>query len=379
MASGPPRLGLVVRRVYGGAPKSSVHELARDARFCAPQARLAGQGGPWEPGRGGTGTAVGTWRGLRPDRRGAGIGRDCWCGDREGEGAAGSGPGGDLGSAFDARRPAATALAAGVAERSAEPHHIKKAAYLVRARTAALDAARANGVGAARLRLEFPDATSFAPVRAKAIVVARIDIGDRQVHTETSAIAEAGAAAGSPAGSMPTMARGGGYSGTLKYRQGEGMRPDVAAAFDRMAAAARGRRARLNRQSGFRSDAEQAALFAAHPDPKWVALPGQSLHRCATELDLGPEAAYGWLAAKASRFGFVQRYQLGGVAFRLRRGAAALFCGGQFSRTAMVAGGAMGALRGCRPSRLRPGSASGRHCSVPPPIGTSPLPFSPPN
>jgi hypothetical protein len=60
--------------------------------------------------------------------------------------------------------------------------------------------------------------------------------------------------------------------------------------------------------SGFRSDAEQAALFAAHPDPKWVAPPGPSLHRCATELDLGPETAYGWLAANASRFGFVQRY-----------------------------------------------------------------------
>jgi hypothetical protein len=60
--------------------------------------------------------------------------------------------------------------------------------------------------------------------------------------------------------------------------------------------------------SGFRSDAEQAALFAAHPDPKWVAPPGHSLHRCATELDLGPESAYGWLAANASRYGFVQRY-----------------------------------------------------------------------
>ncbi len=39
-----------------------------------------------------------------------------------------------------------------------------------------------------------------------------------------------------------------------------------------------------------------------------MAPPGHSLHRCATELDLGPESAYGWLAANASRFGFVQRY-----------------------------------------------------------------------
>jgi D-alanyl-D-alanine dipeptidase len=104
------------------------------------------------------------------------------------------------------------------------------------------------------------------------------------------------------------MASGGGYAGPLVYRTGEGMRPDVAAAFDRMAAAAQGDGIALLVVSGFRSDAEQAALFAAHPDPKWVAPPGHSLHRCATELDLGPETAYAWLAANATRFGFLQRY-----------------------------------------------------------------------
>jgi len=36
--------------------------------------------------------------------------------------------------------------------------------------------------------------------------------------------------------------------------------------------------------------------------------PGTSLHRCATELDLGPPSAYGWLAANASRFHFLKRY-----------------------------------------------------------------------
>jgi LAS superfamily LD-carboxypeptidase LdcB len=49
-------------------------------------------------------------------------------------------------------------------------------------------------------------------------------------------------------------------------------------------------------------------LFAAHPDPKWVAPPGKSLHRLGTELDLGPSSAYGWLAANAHRFGFIKRY-----------------------------------------------------------------------
>jgi hypothetical protein len=75
-----------------------------------------------------------------------------------------------------------------------------------------------------------------------------------------------------------------------------------------MAAAAAAAGITLIVVSGFRSDAEQAELFAAHPDPKWVAPPGTSLHRCATELDLGPESAYGWIDANASRFGFVQRY-----------------------------------------------------------------------
>src|SRR4051795_5110190 len=86
------------------------------------------------------------------------------------------------------------------------------------------------------------------------------------------------------------------------------MRPDVALAFDRMARAASAAGVHLIVVSGFRSDAEQAVLFARHPDPRWVAPPGKSLHRLATELDLGPRSAYGWLAANAGRFGFVKRY-----------------------------------------------------------------------
>ena len=61
--------------------------------------------------------------------------------------------------------------------------------------------------------------------------------------------------------------------------------------------------------SAFRSDAEQAVLFAANPNPKWVAPPGTSLHRYATELDLGPPAAYAWLQENHRRFGFIRRYE----------------------------------------------------------------------
>ena len=188
-----------------------------------------------------------------------------------------------------------------------DPRHLGKVAYLARARAAALATARANGVDETHLRVSFPDRDSFAPVRVEAVVLAAVEVGDRPMHTEASAVAEAGTPS-SASGGMPTMASGGGYGGPLAVRQGEGMRPDVAVAFDRMAAAAAGAGLVLVVNSGFRSDAEQAALFAAHPDPRWVAPPGRSLHRCATELDLGPETAYGWLAANASRFGFVQRY-----------------------------------------------------------------------
>ena len=191
---------------------------------------------------------------------------------------------------------------------SPDPHHLGKAAYLLRARLAAVRAAKANGVAESHLRLSFPDRDSFAPLRVKVVIVAEVEAGKRHSRAEASAVAEAAAPVSTTSESMTTMASGGGYSGPLVYRQGHGMRPDVAAAFDRMSAAAAAAGLALVVNSAFRSDAEQAALFAAHPDPTWVAPPGHSLHRCATELDLGPETAYGWLAANASRFGFVQRY-----------------------------------------------------------------------
>jgi hypothetical protein len=60
--------------------------------------------------------------------------------------------------------------------------------------------------------------------------------------------------------------------------------------------------------SALRTDAEQAVLWAQHPDPNWVAPPGTSLHRFGTELDLGPASAYAWLEANAPRFHFIRRY-----------------------------------------------------------------------
>lgn len=232
---------------------------------------------------------------------------------------------------------------------SPNPGHIEKAAYLARAREAAAAAAKANGVSAPNLRVSFPGADSFAPVRVEAVVSAAIEVGDGAPRAEASAVAEAGAPSSPSGESGSAMATGGGYSGPLVYRQGHGMRPDVGVAFDRMAAAAGQDGLALVVNSAFRSDAEQAALFAAHPDPTWVAPPGHSLHRCATELDLGPETAYGWLAANAGHFGFVQRYSWEPWHFGYEAGPPPCSSAGNVvaaSGTAHAGGGGDGSLSG---------------------------------
>ncbi len=144
--------------------------------------------------------------------------------------------------------------------------------------------------------------SSFAPTQVRVALegTAVVDGETSGSQAKVKAVAEAYPLA--PTASTE-MASGGGYSGPLAMRQGEGMRPDVAEAFDAMAAAARQDGHALLINSAFRSDAEQAALFAANPDPRMVARPGTSLHRCGTELDLGPPSAYGWLARTPSASG----------------------------------------------------------------------------
>ena len=155
------------------------------------------------------------------------------------------------------------------------------------------------------MTVTFPDGSSFAPTRVRVTVrdLFEVRTGDARRTARIEATAEAELA-------PPTelAGSGGGYAGPLATRQGERMRPDVARAFDRMERAARADGVGLIITSAFRSDAEQAVLFARHPDPRWVAPPGRSLHRLGTELDLGPPSAYGWLAANAPRFHFVKRY-----------------------------------------------------------------------
>ncbi|MBK5233630.1 MAG: transglycosylase SLT domain-containing protein [Thermoleophilia bacterium] len=186
------------------------------------------------------------------------------------------------------------------------PAHMSKFEYLARARLTAIRIAVRNGASPLRVSVRFPDSFSFAPVRTRVTLRSKVESGGAGKWTSDWAEARVGAPVSM--GAVPAMANGGGYSGPLAERQGHGLRPDVAAAFDAMVAAASAAGVVLTINSAFRSDAEQAALFAANPDPTWVARPGTSLHRCATELDLGASDGYGWLAANAGRFGFVQRY-----------------------------------------------------------------------
>lgn len=182
---------------------------------------------------------------------------------------------------------------------------LTESAYLRLGREAALAVVERNGAGAARV--SFPRAGGLTPVRVRVEVRRRVAVehGRARVSTQVEASAEAELSAQPP---VTATGSHGEYSGPLAVRQGKPMRPDTAQAFDRMAAAARADGIALLVTSAFRSDAEQAVLFARHPDPKWVAPPGTSLHRNGTELDLGPPTAYGWLAANAPRFHFVKRY-----------------------------------------------------------------------
>jgi Transglycosylase SLT domain/D-alanyl-D-alanine carboxypeptidase len=241
------------------------------------------------------------------------------------------------------------------------PAHLERSEYLVLGRRIATATARRNG--AADVDVTFPG-KALAPLRLRVVVRDGISLGGG-VHVGGDATADAELVP--PGGVSGIGAAGAGeYTGPLEIRQGKPMRPDVAQAFDRMAAAAASDGVGLIVNSAFRTNAEQAALFAAHPDPKWVARPGQSLHRLGTELDLGPAGAYGWLARNAGRFHFVQRYswEPWHYGFTLNAGTASVGFGGESAD-----GDAAKTLQSFVPARFAPAIAqAARRWSVAGPL-----------
>ena len=118
---------------------------------------------------------------------------------------------------------------------SLDPRHLSRSAYLARAKLAALDAARRNGVDGDRLRISFPDRRALPPLRARVLVRAEIDpaglpgaerlresgMARRDpIPVVAAAVAEAAPPLGGWSG-MPATASGGGYSGPLAYRDGD--------------------------------------------------------------------------------------------------------------------------------------------------------------
>ena len=295
------------------------------------------------------------------DRRGAGAGRDRRRGDRQGQGPAGGRPGGDLGRALDARRPAAPALAADAA-RTACPTRPTWRRPSTSGGRASRPIAAASGErgrpGAAAGRLSRPallragpgqgdgprptsrSGTAAArsrprrsPKRRRRPALGRLDAGDRQRRRLLR-----------PA-RLPRRARG---CGPTSPPPSTGWPPRPP------------RRARRSSSTPASAPTpNRRALFAAHPDPHWVAPPGHSLHRCATELDLGPESAYGWLAANAARFGFVQRYSWEPWHYGFDGRPAALLGRPANVGARRPAGGDGAARRRRRPAELRPGPLPG--------------------
>ncbi|QSQ25319.1 peptidoglycan-binding protein [Pyxidicoccus parkwayensis] len=93
---------------------------------------------------------------------------------------------------------------------------------------------------------------------------------------------------------------------------GKVLRSDAAAAFNRMHAAARAAGINITVNSGFRTMAEQQALYRAYQNGtgNLAAKPGYSNHQggIATDLNVGSTSSstYRWLAAHAKEYGFVR-------------------------------------------------------------------------
>ena len=148
------------------------------------------------------------------------------------------------------------------------------------ARAAALRGARRNGVRCGR-------STSlsrggFAPTRVEVALAAR-GVRGGAAPRAGSRSRRAPRPRSRPTSAWPSAARRTGAAAGMTARSPTGWASRCAPTWRRRSTGWPRRRARdglaLSITSAFRSDAEQARLFAANPNPKWVAPPGTSLHR----------------------------------------------------------------------------------------------------
>lgn len=118
-----------------------------------------------------------------------------------------------------------------------------------------------------------------------------------------------------------------GYRFTLTHSR-DGVKVDrrIAAELEQMLDAAEAQGFEVHLNAGYRTSAEQRALFdektasfqstgydeqtARTLAAQWVSPPGTSEHELGLAVDIGTEtlALYDWLAAESWRYGFIQRY-----------------------------------------------------------------------
>jgi hypothetical protein len=165
--------------------------------------------------------------------------------------------------------------------------------------------ARANG--AQRVRVDMLSGGTQIRIRVSRRAPGVIGVAPGLVvHAE--AIIDVPQAATGDGGPNPP----GQYSGPLMYVDGGiPICPRVGTAFHAMQSDAAGDGITIRATSGFRTFAEQAALYA-QLGPAIAAPPGVSRHHDATEFDLnvGPAGSpiHRWLQAHGPAHGFIQRY-----------------------------------------------------------------------
>ena len=243
VATRPPGQLAARRALAGARPGGWVSEMAARDREAAARTRTTGPVAAGEPG---AGAACAARRRADPDPGGSGAGCDRRRRDRQRARAAGRRPGGDLGCPQHARRhPEAAGARDGfpgeprTRATSPEPSSWSEPAWPRSRRPGATGSTRrASGSISPTprpIRRSGP-ARRWSPRSIPGRLPGGERLGDRSpIRVVASAVAEASAPVSSWTG-MPSQAEGGGYSGPLAYRDGEGMRPDVAAAYDRMAA-----------------------------------------------------------------------------------------------------------------------------------------------
>ena len=141
-------------------------------------------------GRDRPGAAARARRRPGADRGRAGAGRVRRRGDRQVARPAGRRPGRALGGALDARRLRAALRAGRLPGRLAEPRAPRRAGTCARDRRGARGRAPQRRRRPA-LRVEFPDAASFAPLRVRAEIGASLEVGSSEFGVAASAGAEA--------------------------------------------------------------------------------------------------------------------------------------------------------------------------------------------